>query len=222
MAGLGWCPREHIDEIMGDVDRLIKSVILGHTDESNVNMHFDELRSELKLKLAKVLSRRDIFFVSREKFFGFLKVSLVRHLKSHTQKHVYTYKRTGPKVEHDSEDAYTGNKPGVLCLDSDETGAHNFIGEDDPEHENSFLRDELETFIKNHLTTIEAQVIRQEYEPNEATMDMAMEASRENENSRTFRILDKFKAAGINLPLHVYKRTLGKIRVKVTRYWTKA
>lgn len=228
-AGLGWNPLEHIDQIWADIDRLIKAVVYGHTDNSNINMHTDELCAELRLKLAQLLERDDLFFESRTKFFGFLKVAFVRHVKSLTQRYVYTFKRTGVDRTHSrntdqqgepAEDvAFESEKRHTLSLDDDEQGAENFVGANDIGLDESSIRDEFLAFVRDNLTAQEASVVFQEYEPNDAALQLALQESKRNLRSRRFKLLDRHKAEGLGMPTYVYKRILLRVRTKFEKRW---
>lgn len=238
MAGYGWFPADEcafgevMEDVMPDIVRLMKSVASGCTDASNVSLHFDELIGELHLKLAQVLNNRSVVWESRSQFFGFLKVSFQRHLKSTVQKFALTYKRTGIKprkagetveepTEYPSRQEEEPNaEQGVqIAMDDSETGAQFWLGEDDEGFDALELSDEIQHFVQNHLTTEEQKVFFQEAEPNDAAMNLAMKTEPQGRKSRKFRILDRHKADGINMPIYVYKRNLERIREKLLEFW---
>jgi len=240
MAGYGWFPSndcafgEVMEDVMPDIIRLMKSVASSCTDASNVSLHFDELIGELHLKLAQILNNRTVIWESRTQFFGFLKVSFQRHLKSTVQKHALTFKRTGVKAKRPGETAeepveyltrpeekFDFEQGAQVAMDDAETGAQFWLGESDEGFDNLELSDEIKHFVDEHLTEDEKKVFFQEAEPNDEAMRLAMGTSSSvgGRKSRKFRILDRHKADGIKMPVYVYKRNLDRIREKLIAFW---
>lgn len=227
-CGVGWSPHEYFEDVWPDIERLIGSIIFGCTDDKNVNLHFEELHGEMMQKLTQLLNRRDVLFEDREGFFGMLKVSLTRHMSSIIQKYVFTFKRTGVKPpkkgEKPTEQAESVKIPEHrvnLELDDDEHGTVNYVGQEDGGFKDREIRDALQFFIKEHLTPAEAKVLRQEMEPNDRAMELAFMSNRIGRRSRTFKVQDRHKAEGIDMQVYVYKRTLGRVRAKMLKYWEK-
>jgi hypothetical protein len=50
-------------------------------------------------------------------------------------------------------------------------------------------------------------------------MQLAMATSPQGRHSRKFRILDRHKADGIDMPIYAYKRNLDRIREKLLESW---
>lgn len=238
--GYGWHPLDDFDSIMPDLDRLIKSIIANSTDRRNINLHFDELYGSMQEKLAAILRRRDTVFPTRANFFGLVKVSLVRHTNSLIQKFNFTYKRTGvkppkrhewpddldrqPHTEDDLVPEPEHEEPQVTCrgevsLNNADCGAQNFVGQVAPEFGTMEVQEELNFFIRRYLTPLEARVIRQEVQPNDAAMQLAYDAGASNTLTRKFKILDKHKAEGLGMPVYAYKRTMLKIKSKLQKHW---
>jgi hypothetical protein len=246
LAGYGWFPHEDcafdvtLDDLMPDIRRLMKSVASGCIDGSNVCLHFDELVSELHLKFAQILRNRSVTFESRERFFGFLKVSFQRHLKSVVQKYALTFKRTGvrprkpgctdpaeeaqviPSHCHDygaddTQELHCGAPQ--VAIDDRATAAHLWLGETDKKFDELELSDEVRHFVLNHLTDDEKLVFFQEAEPNDKAMNLAFGMTAHNRKSRKFRILDRHKADGIDMSICAYKRHLEHIREKLKESW---
>ncbi|MGV0949159.1 MAG: hypothetical protein ACOYB3_00705 [Azonexus sp.] len=228
MAGMGFRPTD--DDITGDIDRLIRAVVGQHTDHSNVNLHFDEMYGELMLKLAQLLNRQDLFFDDRKKFFGFLKVALTRHKNTLIQRYAFTMKRTGvkPKDQEDTVDHAQldepvlrnphdddPHKPVNISLDDDEHGIANFFGVESG-REAIESAEILNKFIDTHLTPVEAIVIRQEMEPNDASYVYAyVEHNDGGKANGKFKIRDLHKAQGIGLELNAYKKVMARVKVKM-------
>lgn len=228
MAGLGFRPTD--DDIVGDIDRLIKSIITNKTDHSNINLHFDEMYGELMLKLAQLLNRQDLFFDDRKKFFGFLKVALVRHKNTLIQRYAFTMKRTGIKPkdqeddmnhaqldEHEARNPHDDDphKTVKIELDDDEHGVSNFFGVESG-REAIETMEVLNQFIEAHLTPLEALVIRQELEPNDASYVYAyVEHSDGDKGTGKFKIRDLHKAQGVGMELNAYKKVLTRVRTKM-------
>jgi hypothetical protein len=234
LCGVGWNPRECFDDIWPDIDRLIKAIIYGSTDPKNINLHQDELYGEMVYKMTQIMNRRDIVFKNRAGFFGLLKLCLSHHLSSLIQRHVYTEKRTGVKppkrgekpkeveeeVEH-AEFTPTQDRHGNIELDDDEHGVVNYVGQEDAGFKERETRDALCYFMKEHLTTTEARVLKQEMEPNDRAIKLAFASTQVSKRRRTYKVQDRHKAEGIGMRIYAYKRTLGKIRVKMLKYWNK-
>ena len=225
MAGLGFRPSD--EDLVGDVDRLVKSIVVNSTDESNVDLQFEEMRGELMLKVAMILNRRDYFFPDRQAFFGFLKTSLVRHKQTHIQRIVFTEKRTGikhrkktdePKRETDAHHDFMApeepTKPIKIELDDDESGAANFFGTDSG-RDNLDEMEAVNAFIDMYLTSHEAMVLRQEIEPNDAAYVYAYVDNHDGDRQGKFKIREIHKAKGVGLELPAYKKTLAAVRQKL-------
>lgn len=223
LAGLGFRPSE--DDLVGDIDRLVRSIISTSTDHSNINLHFDELYGELMLKLAQILDRNDLFFEDRGRFFGFIKLALTRHKKTLIQRHVFTVKRTGIKrKDQDGEEVSNHvtfdelhneqpNKPIKIELDDDEHGVSNFFGVDSG-RENAENLEVLHKLIQTYLTPLEALVLYQEIEPDDAAFVYAY-VDHDNERSGKFKIRDAHKAQGLGMELGTYKKILCRCRAKL-------
>lgn len=227
MIGLGFRPTD--DDISGDIDRLIRSVISSSTDLTNINLHFDEMYGEMMLKVAQLLNRPELFFEDRRKFFGFLKVSLIRHKNTLIQRYVFTEKRTGIKPkdgEHDMNHAQLDehhhdphnddpHKPVKISLDDDENGTANFFGVDSG-REDADTHEVVQHFINEHLTPVEALVLRQEMEPNDAAYTYAyVEHNDGKGGAGKFKIRNLHKAQGIGLEMGAYKKILARVRTKM-------
>jgi hypothetical protein len=227
MIGLGFRPED--TDITGDIDRLIRAIIGKNTDHSNVNLHFDEMYNELMLKLAQLLDRRDLYFENRSKFFGFLKTSLTRHKNTLIQRYAYTMKRTGIKHKSEEDSVSTvhlddlrqvdphdddPHKTVKIELDNDKKGTANFFGVSSG-REDAEVMEVLNLFIEHHLTPLEALVIRQEMEPNSAAYTYAFVEHSASKHNGKFKIRDPHKAQGIGVELGVYKKTLGRVRLKM-------
>lgn len=227
MAGLGFRPTD--EDITGDVDRLIKAIVSPSTDHTNVSLHFDELYGELMLKLAQILNRADLFFDDRSRFFGFLKVSLTRHKNTLIQRHAFTIKRTGIKPKDKGKDMNHAqldkehvrnphdddpHKPVKIELDDDEHGVANFFGVESG-REAIETMEVLENYIATYLTPLEAMVIHQEIEPNEASYVYAYVEHSDSGGTGKFKIRELHKAQGIGMELVPYKKALARVRLKM-------
>ncbi len=87
-----------VEDLTGDLERLVGILVAPHVDCSNPLMHDDELRAECRAKLAQILDAGHLSkCASRGKALGFIKTSLRNHLNSLVQRHAFTQKRTGIK-----------------------------------------------------------------------------------------------------------------------------
>ena len=216
------------DDIAGDIDRLIKSIVVNSTDDTNVNLQFEEMRGELMLKVAQILNRRDMFFPDRKSFFGCLKTSLIRHKQTHIQRHAFTHKRTGIKhVKKSEPEKFEESAPGVdfmapvenhkpikIELDDEETGAANYFGVDSGREHLEEL-EAINDFINAYLTHQEASVLRQEIEPNADAFTYAYVDYYDNNRSGKFKIRENHKAQGLDMELSLYKKILARVRQKL-------
>lgn len=227
LVGLGFRPTDA--DITGDIDRLVRSIIASSTDHSNVNLQFDEMYGELMLKLAQILSRHDLYFANRGKFFGFLKLALTRHKKTLIQRHVFTEKRTGIKrksraKEHEEPNVYDPvprniydddpRKMVKIELDDDEHGVSNYFGVESGREQVDSI-ESISQLIDTYLTWIEAGVLRQEMEPNDSAYCYALAEHDETGKNGKFKIRDLHKAQGIGMELHAYKKVLNRCRIKL-------
>lgn len=215
LVGFGFSPTE--DDFKGDIDRLVKSIISPRVDPSNVHLHFDELYGEMMCKIASILSREDIHFPSRAKFFGYLKTALTRHVQTLIQRHVFTQKRSGLK-KGAVEDVEV-NKTVMSSLDDEESGAANLATTDDCS-EDVEVRDLLEKGIADCLTPLEEMVVRQEIEPNSASYAYAYADHGENLGTgKKFKVREIHKARGIGLDEKDYSSVMKRVREKLTPFF---
>lgn len=227
LIGQGFRPTD--TDIAEDVDRLVKSIIGSSTDASNVNLHFEEMYGEMMLKLAQLLDRKDLVFENRQKFFGFLKVALTRHRNTLIQKHAFTLKRTGiraPREDglsthvdiHEEKDHNPHDddphKPVRLMLDDDEHGVANYVGVDSGRYSAETMED-FNKYVSDTLAPVEAIVLRQELEPNDAAYVYAYVEHGSSGKDGKFKIRDLHKAQGVGMELTAYRKVLARVRAKM-------
>lgn len=108
--GQAAAPVPALEEMLDDIERLIFHVVSPFVDESNPLLHLDELCAECRYKLAQIISAgRMQHCPTRGKFFGFLKVSFVNHIRSQVQKHAFTQKRAGVAIKGSEDSAQVGH-----------------------------------------------------------------------------------------------------------------
>jgi len=225
-------PLPPIEDMMPDIDRLIVSIVRAYVNPSNPMLHFEDLISECKEKLARLLADGlEQRTPTREKFFAFLKAAFKNHIYSHIQKHVFAYKRTGVKApprgqqfvqmaegaskqaeEHEEEEDIPNDRSVRLYLDDPEANVQ--IGE--PFDENSMHEKEVIEELKMSLTPIERLVLDQLLNPNEEAMVYAqVEAYRgKKPESVNFRVNYRHMAEGLGLSPELFQQAMVSVKRK--------
>lgn len=85
-----------IEDITGDIERLIGKIVAPYVDQSNPLLHFEDLQAECRFKLARIISDgRLVKCPTRSKAFAFIKTAFKNHVRSLVQKYAFTAKRGG-------------------------------------------------------------------------------------------------------------------------------
>lgn len=93
-----------VDDLTGDIERMIGILVTPYVDDSNPLMHRDELQAECRAKLAAILHAGHLRRCpTRAKAFGFIKTSMKNHIRSLVQKFAFTEKRTGVKPRAETQ-----------------------------------------------------------------------------------------------------------------------
>lgn len=114
-----------LDDINGDIERIITKAITPYIDDSHPLFHFDDLRAECLAKLAKVLHdgclSKCLTPVGK---FSYLKRCFCNHVRSLVQKHMFSAKRTGvvysQRKPGPGTDAVSAHKPHHVSIDDAE------------------------------------------------------------------------------------------------------
>jgi hypothetical protein len=160
-----------LEEMYGEIERLIRSIVHPYVDASNPMLHFDELEAECRAKLAILLSKGKLRACpTRPKLFGMLKVCFRNHVHGLIQKHAYTMKRTGVKPPKRGA-SYAADqwcarsfKPVVLSLDDPESGIQ--IGVWD---ERSYMKELESTILANGETAVWRELTDQDCDQRRPT-----------------------------------------------------
>src|SRR5262249_28113325 len=89
-----------LEDMLDDIERLIYHGVSPYVVQSNPMLHLDELCAECRYKLAKIISAgRMQQCPNRTKFFGYLKVSFLNHLRTLVEKYAFSQKRSGFKPQ---------------------------------------------------------------------------------------------------------------------------
>ncbi len=153
-----------LEDLTGDLERLIGILVVPHVDCSNPLMHDDELRGECRAKLAQILRAGHLNrCASRGKAFAFVKTALQNHLRSLVQKYVFTEKRTGikpPPRGEPSEEQYRARPTNVstFSLDDDENRIQ--LGKIDPAFGVAEFLEELDHVLTQEERVVLKQLIR--------------------------------------------------------------
>jgi hypothetical protein len=220
--------------MMPDIERLIMSVVRTYVDPSNPLLHFEDLQSECREKLVRLLENglRDKA-PTRVKFFAFLKAAFKNHIYSHIQKHVFSYKRTGvkPPPRHqqfkqlaetaanavgDESDPVEDEEhaEGAVRLYLDDPDANVQVGE--PFDEQSIREKEIVDELKAVLTPVERLVLDQLLSPNvEAMVYAQVDAYRgKRPESVNFRVNYRHMAEGLGITVDLFQQAMLSIKQK--------
>jgi excisionase family DNA binding protein len=123
------------DDLVGDIERIIRGAVLPYVDDSNVLLHEDELNAECRAKLALVIDGGHLLKCpTRAKAFAFIKTAMRNHVRSLVEKLAFAQRRTGikhpPKQCRKEGQASTPRKVAKVSLDDGECSLH--IGSADP------------------------------------------------------------------------------------------
>ena len=218
-----------LEDMLPDIDRLIVSIIRPYVDPSNPMLHFEDLVSECKEKLAKLLvDGLEQKAPTRAKFFAYIKTAFRNHVFSLVQKHVFAFKRTGAKppprkqqmqqladaAKHaEAEDEPLDSEKSVkLYLDDPDANVQ--VGE--PFDETSVHEREVTEELKHYLTAIERLVLDQMLSPNEEAMVYAqVEAYRgKKPESVNFRVNYRHMAEGLGMSFDLFQQAMASIKQK--------
>jgi hypothetical protein len=87
------------EDLTGDIERVIRAIVIPYVDNSNPLMQEEELRAECRAKLARIIDANRLKDCpTRAKAFGFIKTAMKNHVRSLVQKFAFTQKRTGIKA----------------------------------------------------------------------------------------------------------------------------
>ncbi len=109
-----------VDDITGDIERLISKIIAPYIDPTSFALNVEDLRGECRAKLARIISGGHLAKCpTRAKAFGFIKVAFRNHVLSLVQKNAYSMKRTGHKP-HSRNGVGSVRKPCHIRIDDPE------------------------------------------------------------------------------------------------------
>ena len=150
-----------LDDVTGDIERMIGILVAPYVDDSNPLMHRDELKAECRAKLAYILHAGHLHKCpTRAKAFGFIKTSMKNHIMSLIQKFAFTEKRTGvkapPKSHRNRRVDGDRHRAAVTVLSLDDEEASLQVGSLDP----SFRKMEFIEELDHLLTPDERNALR--------------------------------------------------------------
>lgn len=141
-----------VDDLTGDIERMIGILVTPYVDDSNPLMHRDELQAECRAKLAAILHAGHLHRCpTRAKAFGFIKTSMKNHIRSLVQKFAFTEKRSGvkppPKARRErfSDPSRQAGSLIVLSLDDEEASLQ--VGSLDPSFQKMEFIEELDQLL---------------------------------------------------------------------------
>jgi len=205
-----------LEEMMDDLDRLIASIAQGYVDGTCQALHFEELVSEGRAKLAVIISKGYLKKApSRSKFFGLFKMSYTNHVRSLVQKHRFTQKRTG--VKPPSRDAvFTGQehvKNVEVSLNDEEAGLQ--VADTAAPHPDTDESDLVNEY-RALLTPMEALVFDQMTNPNNlALIDAQMESWLGQRRGRAVKVRQKNMAFGLGIEEESFEQAVLSIQQKI-------
>lgn len=206
-----------LEEMQDDIDGLAHKLSVKYTDQSCVQLHYDELVADCAYKLAKVIDRGDVERLpNRHEFFKYIKTVFNNHVKSQVGRWRLTRKRGGQRRNEDGDDTHVSLHP---VKNSD-------VHTDDPDQhmqlaDPASLWRDASSFIEDiscYLTPIEQMILREFDEPGARTLAHAtIDASvgRKIGEQPTLKIEFKHYAAGLGLELEVFKSVLARLGSKV-------
>jgi len=152
----GWITQE---DLTGDIERLIRAVVIPYVDYSNPLMHEEELRAECRAKLAQIIAADRLQACpTRAKAFGFIKTAMRNHVRSLVQKFAFTQKRTGfkaPAKNRRSLSCTSASQPKLTKFSLDDQASALRVGREDP----AFRRMEFWEELDFRLTPEERVVL---------------------------------------------------------------
>jgi hypothetical protein len=164
------------DDLTGDIERLIGTLVNPYVDDSNPLMHRDELKAECRAKLARILHDGHLQRCpTRAKAFGFIKTSLRNHVMSLIQKYAFTEKRTGVKAPPRSQRQRSNYSNGdarelvVLSLDDEETSLQ--VGQLDPSFRQMEFFEELDQLLNHEERKALARLVEYRWTDHDGGVD---------------------------------------------------
>jgi hypothetical protein len=220
-----------LEEMWDDIHHVITSIASRYTDPSCPQLHFDDLVSEGRRKLAELIHKGYLDRLpkndnpTRTEFFKVFKTAVNNHIKGLVHKHRGTLKRTGHRIPTKEERAdpnfvHESTKPIEISLDDPD--AHLQLSEQETEGAvMSTVGRELLDDIEARLTPLEKLVLQQLLEPGEPDKGAAylyalMDALRGSTKKGDLRVRIKYEhmARGLGISLEVFLQAQKSIQQK--------
>lgn len=210
-----------LDEMWPDIVRLITSLAHKHCDQSCVSLTLEELQAEGRAKLAHLIHRGELERQpTRLHFFKFLKASINNHFCSLVQRHRFTAKRTGqkPPAQNARPDQIQAHYRKCVDLSLDDENTHVRLSDEQGVEEQS-ARHLLDDYL-TLMNPLEKLVLQDLVQPLDETLLHAYLDCHVGRKLGAFRIRIRPRdhAAGLGLPLDVYRKLVLSIRSKVKNH----
>lgn len=206
-----------LEEMQPDIDGLAHKLAVKYTDQSCVQLHYDELVADCAFKLAKVIHRGDLERLpNRFEFFKYIKTVFNNHVRSQVGRWRLTRKRGGQSRTADGEETHVSvHTPKNSDVHADDPDQHLQLS--DPasgwRDAAAFIED-----IKCYLTPLELLVLREFDSPSSRTLiyaELDSSIGRKAGEQPFLKIEFKHYAAGLDIPLDAFKATLNQLGSKL-------
>jgi excisionase family DNA binding protein len=178
------------DDLTGDIERMIGSLVMPYVDYSNPLMHQDELRAECRAKLAYILDGDHLKKCpTRAKAFGFIKTAMRNRLRSLVEKFAFAQKRTGIKAPRKSQRKRfsTGvSQPKLIKVSLNDEDYALQVGAADPTFCTMEFFEELDSQLTPEERGVLATLLKRGEEDAQALMEAATTSIREKARAIAF------------------------------------
>jgi hypothetical protein len=178
------------DDLTGDIERLIGSLVTPYVDYSNPLLHQDELRAECRAMLAYILDGDHLKKCpTREKAFGFIKTAMRNRLRSLVEKYALAQKRTGIKAPPKSRGERFGTsdrQPKRIKVSLNDEDYTLQVGGPDPTFRTMEFLEELDSQHTPEERVILATLLRRGQEDAQALKETAAISIREKARAIAF------------------------------------
>src|ERR1035437_8937290 len=171
------------DDLTGDIERMIGSLVMPYVDYSNPLMHQDELRAECRAKLAYILDGDHLKKCpTRAKAFGFIKTAMKNRLRSLVEKFAFAQKRTGIKAPRKSQRRFfctSISQPKITKVSLDDEDSVLQVGVADPIFRTMEFLEELDSQLTPEERGVLAALLGHGEEDTEARTQAAATSIRQ-------------------------------------------
>jgi hypothetical protein len=207
------------DEVRTDCDSVVASVARQYTDQSCVELHYEDLISEGNRKITECINKGvfERFSGRRSELFRWIKTCVNNHIKGLVHRYRGTYKRTGLRPPAKGETNWGFRPKPEVSLDDPEANIRL------PHHHEPRFSNfpSLKADMAVILNPVEFLVFRQLVEPDDAALTFAMQDAyrgRRGYGELRVRVTSEHMACALGLAQDQFLQVQASVQRKVKDY----